>query len=78
MSEKKKKPGPRPKPPEEVKSITKAVRVSPDLNDEIAKTAQSLGLAESDLLRVGIIYLLKDMDSEDFDLLKLYKDAATT
>lgn len=79
MSDKKsKKIGRPPLPDEDRKKILRAVRITEQQSEDLARVSRELRLSVPDLMRMGTIYLLRDIESENFDLDRLYRDAATT
>ena len=79
MSDKKsKKIGRPPLPDEDRKKILRAVRITEQQSEDLARVSRELHLSVPDLMRMGTIYLLRDIESENFDLDRLYRDAATT
>ena len=78
MSDKKSKMGRPPLPDEDRKKILRAVRITEQQSEDLARVSRELRLSVPDLMRMGTIYLLRDIESENFDLDRLYRDAATT
>jgi len=65
-------------PEDEKRSYQAVTRMTESQRDELFETARKLRLSSSDLMRVGILYLIRDIEDEKINLDRLYRDAHTT
>jgi len=65
-------------PGKKPKKVSKYIRMDEDLNARIKRIAEEYQLAESDLMRLGTVYLMDDIENKVISLDKVYRDAHTT